>query len=308
MDSPGIALAPFSEDGLIKAVRDAGARVVEPRDAHGLVWTDPSDPEGLKQTLEASPASWVQLPFAGIEAFVAAGAIDRDRTWTCAKGIYGHSCAEHAIALMLAAGRQLHHHVRARKWEPAGLGRPETRLKDKSIVVLGTGGIGTALVPMATAFGATVIGVNRSGRPLEGSIETVTSDRLGDVAGRADFLVLAAAVTPETKGVVDAEVLGSLPGHAWVVNVARGVLIDTSALVEALTGGLIGGAALDVTDPEPLPEDHPLWELDNVIITPHVANTWDMALPELTDLVARNAAAFASGRPLEGLVDVEAGY
>ena len=308
MGAPGIAIEPFADDGLKSAVERSGARLVDPSEAEGLVWTNPIDPEGLKDALASSPVRWVQLPFAGIESFVEAGAIDPGLTWTCAKGTYGPSCAEHAVALMLAAARQLHHHIRNRRWEAGGLGRPEVRLKDKTIVVLGTGGIGAALVPMVTPLGARVIGVNRSGRALPGAEETVTAERLEKVAARADYLVVAAAVTPETRGIVNAGVLRALPSHAWVINVARGILIDSSALLDALRDGWIGGAALDVTEPEPLPDGHPLWALDNVIITPHVANTWDMALPELTDLVARNVANFVSGRELEGLVDTQAGY
>lgn len=281
---------------------------MDANEARGLVWTNPGDPHALTELLAASPAEWVQLPFAGIESFVEAGAIDPARTWTCAKGVYGHACAEHALALMLAAGRRLHYHVRNRKWEPGGLGRPEFRLKDKTAVLFGTGGIGGALVAMLSPLGARVIGVNRSGRSLPGVARTVRSDRLAEAAAAADFLVLAAPVTSETKGAVDARVIDALPEHAWIVNVARGVLIDTPALVDALESGRIGGAALDVTDPEPLPDDHPLWSVENVIITPHIANTWDMALPDLAELVARNVAKFSSGAPLEGLVDVAAGY
>ena len=308
MQHPPIAIAPFSDDALVRAVEGAGGRVVDPPDARGLVWTNPMDPGALIALLRDCPAEWVQLPFAGIESFVEAGAVDRDRTWTCAKGIYGHATAEHALALMLAAGRRLHHHARNRRWEPGGLGRPEFRLKDRTVVVFGTGGIGSSLAGMVAPLGMRVVGVNRSGRPLRGAEQTVTADRLGEAVKAADFLVLAAAVTEETKGAVDAGIIAALPEHAWIVNVARGVLIDTSALVAALEGGRIGGAALDVTEPEPLPEDHPLWALENVLITPHIANTWDMARPDLTALVGRNVAHFGAGRPLEGLVDVAAGY
>jgi phosphoglycerate dehydrogenase-like enzyme len=136
----------------------------------------------------------------------------------------------------------------------------------------------------------------------------VTVDRLPEVVGDADYLVIAAASTPETRHLVDAALLARMKPDAWIVNVARGPLIDTDALVTALEDGKIGGAALDVTDPEPLPEGHPLWTMDNVLITPHVANTWDMAVPELLALIERNVAAFAAGRPLEGLVDASAGY
>ena len=308
MERAAIAIAPFSDDGLVRAVEEAGGRLVDPAEARGLVWTNPGDPHALTEVLATSPAEWVQLPFAGIESFIDAGAIDPARTWTCAKGTYGPACAEHALALMLAAARRLHQHIRNRKWEPGGLGRPEFRLKDKTVVLFGTGGIGAALVDMVAPLGMRVIGVNRSGRALAGAERTVRSEGLVEVAAEADFLVLAAAVTPETKGVVDARVIEALPERAWIVNVARGVLIDTPALVEALRGGRIGGAALDVTEPEPLPGEHPLWSLDNVIITPHIANTWDMALPDLAGLVARNVANFSSRRPLEGLVDVAAGY
>ncbi|MQB00085.1 MAG: hydroxyacid dehydrogenase, partial [Actinobacteria bacterium] len=106
----------------------------------------------------------------------------------------------------------------------------------------------------------------------------------------------------------DARRLALMKPHAWLVNVARGAHVDTDALVAALEARSIGGAALDVTEPEPLPEGHPLWGMDNALITSHVANTWDMALPELRAMVERNVSAFAAGRELEGLVDIDLGY
>jgi D-3-phosphoglycerate dehydrogenase len=250
----------------------------------------------------------VQLPFAGIEAFIAAGIVDPALTWTCTKGVYGPACAEHALALMLAAARRLHDHIKASTWRSGGFGSPERRLAGTTALVIGTGGIGSALVPMVRPLGVRVIGVNRSGRALEGADRTVTVDRLMDVVPEADWVVIAAAATPETRHLVDAGVLTAMRASAWVINVARGELVDTDALVAALEAGTIGGAALDVTDPEPLPDGHPLWALDNVILTPHVANTWDMAVPELVAMVERNVAHFAAGEPLEGLVDPEAGY
>jgi phosphoglycerate dehydrogenase-like enzyme len=126
--------------------------------------------------------------------------------------------------------------------------------------------------------------------------------------GDADYVVLAAALTPQTHHLFDAAMLEYMRPSAWLINVARGGLIDTDALVRALTRDELGGVGLDVTDPEPLPDDHPLWSLPNAMITPHVANTWAMALPELAALVTRNVEAFASDLPLEGRVDVQAGY
>lgn len=303
-----IAVEPFVDDELRAAVEESGGSLVSPDEAAGLVWTNPGDPEGLKKVLGTSPARWVQLPFAGIESFVAAGVLDPERTWTCTKGAYGRSTAEHALALMLCAARLIHFHARERRWREAGLGLPEFDLKDKTAVVVGTGGIGSHLTTMLEPLEARVIGVNRSGRPLAGAEATVTSASLGRVIGEADFVVLAAAATPETRHLIDTDMLSRMRSSAWLVNVARGSLVDTDALVEVLTDKGIAGAVLDVTDPEPLPEGHPLWGMDNVVITPHIANTWDMALPELRGVVRRNVAHFVSGRPLEGVVDVELGY
>ncbi len=308
MTSPRIAIEPFSDDGLEEAVAKGGGEVVEPQDAEGLVWTNPMDPQGLKDALSQSPARWVQLPFAGIESFLEAGVIDPERTWTCTKGVYGRATAEHALALILAGARLIHVHARRRKWREPGLGLPEFDLKDRVIVIVGTGGIGRELSRMLSPLRARVVGVNRSGRPLEGAEKTVTRDRLDEVIGDADFVVLAAAVTPQTRGLIDARMLAKMKNGAWVVNVARGALVDTDALVTSLREGHLAGAGLDVTEPEPLPEDHPLWTMENVIITPHIANTWDMALPELRSLVTRNVGHFRKGEELEGLVDVDLGY
>jgi phosphoglycerate dehydrogenase-like enzyme len=120
--------------------------------------------------------------------------------------------------------------------------------------------------------------------------------------------VLALSLTPETRGIIGAEQLDLMGEAAWLVNVARGGHVDTDALVEALGKGTIAGAAFDVTDPEPLPDGHALWDLSNAIITPHTADTIDMVLPLLADRILSNVARFAAGEPLVGLVDSEAGY
>jgi phosphoglycerate dehydrogenase-like enzyme len=293
---------------LEKAVTEAGGIVASYTEADGLIWVNPLDPEGLRDRLAESPARWVQLPFAGIESFFAAGVIDPERVWTCAKGIYGPACAEHALALMLAGARRLQHHARARQWEQPGFGSPERRLKERTVLIIGTGGIGSALVDMLGPLEMRVLAVNRSGTPMEGAERTEAVAALNEVVGDADFVVVAAALTDETRGLIRAETFEAMKPDAWLVNVARGGLVDTDALVEALREGKIGGAALDVTEPEPLPEDHPLWRMDDVLITPHVANTWDMAVPELRELVRRNVERFKKGDGLEGLVDPALGY
>ena len=313
VSGPAIAVAPSGGEMFGPLIEEAGGRLVDPSAAEGLVWTDPGDAAGLKDLLGRCPARWVQLPFAGIESFFAAGAIEPDRIWTCAKGIYGPATAEHALALILMAARRLHVHATATSWASearvgSGFGAAERRLAGATVVIVGTGGIGRSLTQMLAQLGPRVVGVNRSGGALAGAHATVTVDRLSEVLSEADFVVLAAAHTPETHHLIDAEALAATQAGAWLINVARGPLVDTSALVEALRDGRLGGAALDVTDPEPLPDDHPLWSLDNVVITPHVANTWDMAVPELGALVGRNVRHFARNEQLEGLVDPAAGY
>ena len=311
MSEVKVAIAPVSTDDMRDAVERGGGRLVEPSEADALVWVNPADPQGLKELLATCPAPWIQLPFAGIESFFAAGVIDPGRTWTCAKGIYGHSTAEHALALMLMAARRLNIHVNARSWASprgvgSGFGAAERRLADCTVVIVGTGGIGTELASMLAPLRAEVIGVSRSGRPLEYAARTQQTARLRELLPEADFVVLAAALTPETKGLIGAEEFAAMKDSAWLINVARGALVDTDALVAALSEGRIGGAALDVTDPEPLPDGHSLWEL--AVVTPHVANTWDMALPELSALVERNVRRYGRGEDLEGLVDPIAGY
>jgi phosphoglycerate dehydrogenase-like enzyme len=305
---PLVAIGPRAEEALVQVVTEAGGQAADAGEADAVVWTDPRDPAGLKELLAGSPARWVQLPFAWIESFFAAGAIDPERTWTCAKGIYGPATAEHALALMLAAARRIHEHAQARTWRATTFGAPERRLATMTVLLVGTGGIGTALARMLEPLGPRLVAANRSGRPLEGAESTSPIGSLPELLPQADQVVLAAALTPETEGLLDAEAFALMRSDAWIVNVARGGLVNTDDLVTALQDGTIGGAALDVTDPEPLPDGHPLWSLPNAIVTPHVANTWDMAVPELLAMVQRNVAAFAAGRELEGLVDTTAGY
>jgi D-3-phosphoglycerate dehydrogenase len=288
--------------------RGGGAYVDDAAEAEGLIWTDPRLPEDLKELLGRTAPKWVQLPFAGIESFFDAGTIDDGRVWTCAKGIYGPACAEHALALMLAAARCLNEHVVATSWRGGTFGQPERRLKGATVLVVGTGGIGSALAQMLRPLGARIIAISRSGGSLEGAEKTGRAGDLASFASEADHVVIAAAHTAETHHMFDAAIFAAMKDDAWLINVARGGLVHTDDLVAALRSGSIGGAGLDVTDPEPLPDDHPLWSIDNVIITPHVANTWDMAVPELLALVERNVGRYAKGEELEGAVDVAAGY
>lgn len=299
-----VAILPSAPQELSRAVLEGGGSQSDASEADAVIWTDAADPTGLAQTLSISPARWVQLPLAGVESFIAAGVVDSERIWTSAKGIYGPACAEQALALMLAAARLLHRHIVARRWvvplSDPGVGSGPRRLRGGRVLIVGTGGIGRSLVHLLEPLDARVVAVNRAGRPIEGVKHTAPTRALPELLPGVDWVVLAAALTRETRRLFDQEMLARMRKAAWLINVARGGLVDTDALVEALDSGAIGGAALDVTEPEPLPDDHPLWKLDNVIITSHTANTLEMSLPELAQRVRRNVQAFAAGKPLEG--------
>jgi phosphoglycerate dehydrogenase-like enzyme len=304
---PRVAVVPDVKP-FVDAVLEGGGEVSDPARADAIVWGNPSDAEGLRALLAASPARWVQLPFAGIERFVQAGVVTPDRTWTCAKGIYGPATAEHALGLLLSGARLLHEHARRTSWWPPERTNDAKRLAGQTVLIVGTGGIGRALAAMLKPLGARIVAVNRSGRPMHGAELTGAAGTLPDVLPDADFIVLAAALTPETSGLFDEAMIAHAKPGAWIVNVGRGGLIETDALVSALQEGRLGGAGLDVTDPEPLPDGHPLWGMPNVIITSHTANTARMAIPELAQMIRENVRRFASGEPLDGLVNPVRGY
>lgn len=304
---PLVAVTPIRYPQIAEGILRAGGQLAAPADADALVWTEPGAPEELADVLIGSPARWVQLPVAGINDFVGAGLIDAERVWTSAKGLFGPAVAEYALAVMLAAARSLPEYARRRHWSEPG-DQPGRRLKGQRVLIIGTGGIGRSLARLLEPLEATILAVNRSGTPMPGASSTAAYTELRSLVGQVDWIVLAAPLTGQTHHLFDEEMLASTSRQAWLINVARGELVDTGALVAALGARRIGGAALDVTDPEPLPDGHPLWDFPNVIITPHIANTWDMALPEVAARVERNVLAFAGGTPLEGVVDPALGY
>lgn len=307
--SARIAIQPDDTFGVGDAVAGAGGEVVGLPEADALVWSAPGDPEGLREALAGSRVRWVQVTSAGVEKFHRAGCLDGTRLWTSARGLYGQACAEHVLALTLSAMRRVHVHARSRDNRPAeGFSAPERLLASQHVVLVGTGGIGSASGRLLKAFGARVTGVNRSGRAVEGFDTIVPSGALACTVGEADVVVLCAPLTPQTEGLFDATMLQRVRAGAWLVNVARGEIVDTDALVEALTSGHLAGACLDVTTPGRLPADHPLWDIDSVVVTPHVAATWPMSRELFVERVARNVRAFASGQELEGVVDQVHGY
>ena len=272
-------------------------------DPEALVWLDSHDIGGLTEALVAAPGvRWVQLSSAGVESLTEV--IDQTRIWTCAKGAYAQPVAEHALALALAGLRLFPTRIAARSWGKQG----GTSLFGESVTILGGGGITRSLLELLAPFEVQATVVNRSGNPVPGAARTVPVSKLDTTLSDALVVVLALSLTPETRGIIGADQLGLMEQRAWLVNVARGGHVATDALVEALQHGAIAGAALDVTDPEPLPDGHGLWDLSNCIITPHTADTIEMVLPLLAERIRTNVAHFAAHEPLVGLVDSEAGY
>ncbi len=303
-----VAVAPAGvRPWLEEAVVAGGGSLVPVDVAEALVWADAAAPADLAALLDAHGAiSWVQLPWAGVEAHVPTIRRHDHLVWTCGKGVYAQPVAEHALALGLAGLRGVVTYGCATSWrEPGELG---VTLRGAHVVVLGAGGITEVLLDLLAPFGASVTVVRRRAEPMAGADRTVTLDDLHAVLPTTDLLVLALALTPETVRVIGAQELALLPRHAWLVNVARGAHVDTDALVAALRAGTIGGAALDVTDPEPLPDNHALWTLPNCLVTPHVGNTSAMAVPLLAARVTENVERRGAGRELLGLVDPAAGY
>jgi phosphoglycerate dehydrogenase-like enzyme len=303
---PRIAIGPSRSEFAEKAIRDGGG---EPSDidarADALVWLSPADSDALRVALAtASSARWVQLPFAGVEPVVAAGLLDPGRTWTSAKGSYAEPVAEHALALALAGLRLLRQRATARSWgTQAG-----TSLYDQPVTILGGGGITGSLLELLAPMRVTATVVRNRPAEVPGAARTVGPDGLNQALAGAQVVFLALALTPATERIIGPAQLAAMRPDAWLVNVARGRHVDTGALVAALTAGTIGGAALDVTDPEPLPDGHPLWDLDRCIITPHTAGTAEMTEHLLARRIRDNVIRFTAGQPLTGLVDPALGY
>ncbi len=306
-DRPKIAVSPTSRpamfDAMVDAVVAGGGQIVPVDEASALIWADPAAADAFPAVVAHAPAlEWVQLPYAGIENF--ANQLDPALQWTCGKGVYADPVAEHVIALTLAGFRHLHTASRATSW-PAQQGK---NLLGAHVTVIGGGGITESLVRLLKPWNAKITVVRRSNTAFPGASRTVTKDRLHDALPGADVVVLAAAVTNETRQMVDRDFLAAMDDDAWLVNVGRGALVVTTDLLAALQTETIGGAALDVTDPEPLPDGHPLWDEPDCIITPHVANTPEMGLPLIAERVRQNVERWIAGDDLLGPVDVHAGY
>lgn len=306
---PILSLYPAEPAHLVDAAQQAGC-MVSPLNgsSSGLVITERVPVQELTQLLAQHPQlEWVQLPSAGVDNYMAAMGSEAGRNiiWTSAKGAYARPVAEHALALSLALLRALHEHARSATWTRSTKGRSLWGLE---VVVIGAGGTAVEIIRLLEPFGARVTVVRRKREGVAGATATVSTDSLPEVLAGADLVIVAAALTPSTTGLLGTAEFAAVKEGVMVVNIARGGLVDSDALLAALRSGRVAGAALDVTDPEPLPAGHPLWAEPHALITPHVADTPGMRAPLLAGRVRVNAAAHVSGGRFVGVVDVAVGY
>jgi phosphoglycerate dehydrogenase-like enzyme len=261
----------------------------------------------LAEILSVNPQlKWVQLPFAGVDNFkdVFDSLQSTEISVTSAKGAYREPVAEHALMLALALGRALPERLAAKSWG----GKFAASLFDANVLIVGGGGIAEELLRLLAPFRVDATVVRRSLEPIAGANETIGLKELDDYLPEADFVFIASALTLETAQLFNADRFALMKRSAYLVNIARGGIIETPALENALRSGQIAGAGIDVTDPEPLPDGHSLWNAPNLIITPHTADTPEQCIRLLSDRIVLNVRGLIEGTPLVGLVNLELGY
>jgi phosphoglycerate dehydrogenase-like enzyme len=272
--------------------------------------------------VRAPRLSWVHSATSGVERALTPAALERGVVVTNARGVFSRPIAEYVVMMILAVSRRLPQLLelqRERTWQPL----EGTELRDVTVGIVGLGSIGRAVGALATAFGCRVVAVRR--RPDTGSsasdsgedgrpLGEIMLDRVGgpetlpELLAESDFIVLAAPLTPETEDMINAETLAMVKPGAWLINVARGRLIDERALLRALRDGALGGAVLDTFRDEPLPPMSSFYDLPNVIVTPHTAWSSGRVLDRSVELFCDNLRRFATGEPLLNVVDPSAGY
>jgi len=261
---------------------------------------------------QAKRLEWIQWAAAGVERCVHQPLVrERGLLVTNAQRVAGPSMAEHVLAMMLALSRHLGDFLRAQQqahWVKDEAPELED-LEGRTLLVVGLGGIGTEVARRAHAFGMRVIATRASGHSGPDFVSYVgTPDELLKLAHEADFLANCAPLTKETTGIFNREFFAALKPGAYFLSVGRGRSTVTADLIAALASGRLAGAGLDVTDPEPLPADSPLWRLPNVIITPHISGNSPATEEQYATLLTENLRRYVAGEPMLAVVDVERGY
>ena len=273
--------------------------------------------------VRAPRLGWVHSATSGVERALTPAALERGVVVTNARGVFSRPIAEYVLMMILSVSRRLPQLLelqRERTWQPL----EGTELRDVTVGIVGLGSIGRAVGALATAFGCRVVAVRRRRRRRRGAAATagedgrplgeIVLDRVGgpetlpELLAESDFIVLAAPLTPETEDMINAETLAMVKPGAWLINVARGRLIDERALLRALRDGDLGGAVLDTFRDEPLPPMSSFYDLPNVIVTPHTAWSSGRVLDRSVELFCDNLRRYATGEPLLNVVDPSAGY
>ena len=268
---------------------------------------------GINTAKTSTSLKWMCVPSAGVDFLMHDDAFaNKDCILTNSSGAYGVTIAEHIIAVSLMMMRKLTITYAETLQGVWGKPKPQKSLKDCRITVLGTGDIGTEFAKRAKAFEPeTIVGVCRSGKSAETCYDRVVSvSELDTILSSTDLLVMSLPDTKETKGILSKERLSILPEGAYIVNVGRGSAIDEEALADLLEKEYLAGAALDVFQTEPLPENSRLWKTKNLLITPHVAGnlTLEHTLNVNVDMFCDNLVRYGRGLPLKNLIDKNKGY
>lgn len=290
------------EAAFVEAFSELDIRVERVKDNESYAVTDAI--ASFEPRPEFLEAGWVHCIRAGydefdVDAYEAAGI-----PLTNSSGIHGETVGELAVGYMVSLARLLHRYrdrQREREWYEPEYNRPFT-VSGERLCVVGLGTIGNGIARRADALGMEVDGVRRSEDSIPAVSTLYAPSELHDAVADARFVALAAPHTPETDGLIDADTLDAMREDAYLINVARGPLVDEEALVTALDAGTIAGAALDVFDSEPLPSSSPLWDFDEVIVTPHRASATNRYHLDIAELVCENTRRFQTGTPLKNRV------
>jgi D-2-hydroxyacid dehydrogenase (NADP+) len=253
---------------------------------------------------------WIQVYSAGVDRYRFPELRDSEITLTNCKIIQGPEIADHAMAMLLALTRRLDQFIPLRmkhEWRRSGSGLIE--LNGKTAVIIGLGGIGTQIAQRAAAFDMKVLAVDPKDIPYVSYVQKVVKpDQLHEVLPEADVVFMSAPHTAQTEGMMGSEEFGMMKKGSYFIAVSRGKTYDGKALAKALEEKHLAGAGLDVTNPEPLPEDDPLWQFENVIITPHVAGQSDKVGDRRMELLKENIRRFSAGTPLVNVVNKQVWY
>jgi len=266
-------------------------------------------PTTLHRVLDAAPLlRWHHAPNAGVNHILTPKYLERDLILSNGAGIHGIPIAEFVITYLLAYTKQLPSLYQLQNEHNWQRGLPIQELFEKTLLIIGAGGIGQEIAVRAKAFGMRIFGSSRHPKPLPNFDKVVGTNEWKELLPEAEFVVIATPLTPETKGMIDVDTLRLFRPDSYLINIARGAIVDESALTTALQEGWIAGAALDTAFTEPLPAESPLWTLPNEFITPHCSGNSPRVKERTLALFLDNFNRYCQGKPLRNVVDKTAAY